>query len=123
MFRHHLIIGYKLIILQMLMVFVVASISVFISDWRGFVSVLLGGIAWVIPNLYFVHKLFKPKNIRDPQTLFKDFFLGEGIKLLFSAILIIFIIFLVPIKITGFLSGYIAAVAASFLMPFLKSKK
>jgi len=123
MFRHLLLTGYKLIILQLILLSIVAGVSVFVSDWRGFISVLLGGGAWIIPNIYFVRKLFKPKNARDAQTLLKDFFCGEGIKLLLSAGLIIFIMFLVSIKAGAFLSGYIATIAASFFMPLWLSPR
>jgi ATP synthase protein I len=121
MFRHHLAIGYKLIITQLILLSVAAGVALFVSDWRGFISVLLGGSAWIIPNLYFVRKLFKPETIRDSQALLKDFLLGEGVKLLLSAVLIVFILFFVSIKTLSFLSGYVAAITASFLMPFWAS--
>ena len=117
MFRHLLLTGYRLIILQLILLSIVAGVSIFISDWRGFISVLLGGGAWIVPSLYFVRKLFKP-NTRSAQTLLKDFLCGEGIKLLSSAGLIIFIVFFFSIKTGAFLSGYIATIAASFFMPF-----
>ncbi|CAL7963356.1 ATP synthase protein I [Gammaproteobacteria bacterium] len=117
MFRHLLLTGYKLIILQFILLSIVAGVSIFVSDWRGFISVLLGGGAWIVPSLYFVRKLFK-SNMRDAQVLLKDFLCGEGIKLLLSAGLIIFIVFFVSIKTGAFLSGYIATIAASFFMPF-----
>lgn len=121
MFRHHLAVGYKLIIAQLILLSIVAGISFFVGDWRSLFSVLLGGSAWIIPSLYFVRKLFKPKTIRDSQTLLKDFLLGEGVKLLLSFGLIVFILFFVSIKTPSFLSGYVAAITASFLMPLWAS--
>ena len=118
MFRYSLYIGYKLITLQLVLLGIVAGFFVFMSDWRGFISVLFGGSAWIIPSLYFVRKLFKPKNVRDAQALLKDFLCGEGIKLLLSAGLIILIIYFVSIKKGAFLSGYVTTIAASFFMPF-----
>ena len=123
MFRHYFITGYKLIILQLLILSVVAGFSVFKNGWHVFVSVLLGGSAWIIPSLYFVHKLFKSKATRDSLTLLKDFLLGEGVKLLLSVGLITVIIIFVPIETIGFISGYIAAISAAFLMPFVLLKK
>ena len=117
MFRHLLLMRYKLIVLQLILLSIVAGVSIFISDWYSFVSVLLGGSAWIVPNLYFVRKLFK-LNTCDAQILLKDFLCGEGIKLLLSTGLIIFIVFFISIKTGAFLSGYIATVAASFFMPF-----
>ncbi|MEI8055309.1 MAG: ATP synthase subunit I [bacterium] len=122
MFRRFLLIGYKLIILQLILLSIVAGASVFISDWRGFISVLLGGGAWIIPSLYFVRKLFK-SNMCDAQALLKNFLCGEAIKLLLSAGLIIFIVFFFSIKTGAFLSGYIATIAASFFTPFWLSPR
>ena len=124
MFRQYLLIGYKLIILQLSILLIVAGISVFLGDWRGAISVLLGGSAWIIPSLYFVRKLFKPNTARNSEELLKDFLLGEALKILFSAGLIIFIMLFIPVKTTNFIGGYISTIAASFLIPFwVKNKK
>ena len=112
--------GYKLIVLQLILLSVVAGI--FISDWRGFASVLLGGSAWIIPSLYFVRRLFKP-GVYDARALLKGFFYGEGIKLLLSAGLVAFIAFFFSIKTGAFLSGYVATITASFFMPFWLSPR
>ncbi|EKE00558.1 MAG: ATP synthase protein I [uncultured bacterium] len=117
MFRQLLLVGYRLIVLQLILLGIVAGVFVFINDWWGLVSVLLGGSSWILPSLYFVRKLFKPTTKRDSQNLLKDFLLGEGVKLLLSAGLITLIILFVPIQTGAFLCGYIAAIAASFFMP------
>ena len=111
--------GYRLIVMQLVLLGIVAGIFVFIYDWYSVASVLLGGCAWIVPSLYFVRKLFKPKINRDSQALLKDFLLGEGIKLLLSAGLITLILLFCAIKTGAFLSGYGAAVAASFFTPLL----
>jgi ATP synthase protein I len=118
MFQNYLISGYKLIGLQLLLLSIVSGIFIFIHDWRGFFSALSGGSAWIIPNLYFIHKLFKPKTNRDPQALAKSFLWGEGMKLLLSAGLIIIIMWLFEVKTTAFILGYVAAIGAIFLTPF-----
>lgn len=109
--------------LQLFLLGIVALIAILTGPWHNAISVLLGGSAWIIPNLYFVRKLFKPKTTRDSHALLKDFFLGEGIKLLSSVGLIAIIVCFIPVKTMSFISGYIAAIAASFFMPLLFIKK
>lgn len=118
MFRRSLLVGYKLIILQSGMLSIVAGIMFATKGWSDFVAALLGGCAWIFPSLYFVHKVFTPKVKHDIKTLYKDFFWGEGLKLLLSAGLIILFKLLLPLKLGAFLLGYIVVVAASFLLPF-----
>ena len=98
---------------------IVAGIYIFTDTWRGFVSVVLGGSAWIIPSMYFSHKLFNQKTILNLHALLKNFLLGEGVKLLLSAGLIILFIFIFPVQTKSFLVGYIATIAASFFMLFL----
>ena len=124
MLRNFLLAGYRLIIIQLILLGITAGVFAFVSGWHSSVSALLGGSAWIIPNLYFIRKLFKPKAKRTPQTMANDFFWGEGIKLLLSAGLIIIILLTFTIKVWGVLSGYVAAIATSFLLPLLyKTKK
>jgi len=89
------------------------------TDWSGTVSILLGGSAWIIPNLYFIHKMFKPQTKRDAKDLLKDFLVGEGLKLLISIGLIVTIMRFFSVKPVELVSGYIATVIASFFTPLL----
>ena len=118
MLQKYLATGYKLIFTQLVLLAILALSILFIQGLLGFTSVLLGGCAWIIPNLYFVHKLFKNKTTLDAQTLLKSFFIAEGVKLLSSIGLIIVFVLFFNIETWAFLCGYIAAIAASFLVPF-----
>jgi ATP synthase protein I len=118
MLQQYLAVGYRLIIAQLILLSVVAGFFIAADDRLGFISVLLGGSAWIIPSLYFVHKLFKARTNWNAQALLKAFLMGEGIKFLLSIGLIISIVLFVTIKTWAFLCGYIAVIAASLLMPF-----
>jgi ATP synthase protein I len=119
MLRNHLLAGYKLIILQLILLSIVIGIFGFANNWLGAFSSLLGGVAWIIPSLYFVRKLFNSKKNKDSQALAKAFIIGEGVKLLLSIGLAALTIIFLNVSTGAFLSGYTAAIAASFLMPFL----
>lgn len=112
---------YKIIYLQIIAVIIIALVWLFFKGLQDFYSVLLGGLTWIIPSFYFVRKTF---NIRasknnEPQlsNMAKKFFIGEALKLLFSAILIVFCLKFLPIVLLPFLSGYIIAIMSLWLMP------
>lgn len=123
MYKRLLITGYKLIILQLILLIAVGILFGVLGTWNNFPSVILGGSAWIIPNIYFVLKVFKNKNNTDASSIAKNFMIGESIKLLLSVILIILIVLLIPITKIAFLGGYIATIVATFATPFLIAKK
>ena len=95
----------------------VAGIMLVTKGQSDFVDVLLGGCAWILPSLYFVHKVFNSKVKRNIKDLYKDFFWGEGLKLLLSAGLIILFKLSLQLKLGAFILGYITVVVASFVLP------
>lgn len=114
--------GIKLIILQLILLLIVSLLFGIFDAWYNIPSVILGGSAWVIPSWYFVVKVGKKDHGHSASAIIKSFAIGEGIKLLLSIILIIAIILLIPIVTIAFLSGYIAAITAALVLPFLMAK-
>jgi ATP synthase protein I len=117
MFRNHLLTGYKLIIWQLILLSIVAVFFIYKNNWHSLTSAVLGGSAWILPSLYFVHRLFNSKKNKNAQDLAKAFVTGEGMKLLLSIGLVALSAAFLNIKTGAFLSGYVAAIMASFLMP------
>lgn len=105
------------ILLQLFALTIMALIFAFINGWLGFKSVILGGSAWIIPNLYFICKMQQKKIAYKHYELLKVFFLYEAIKLLLSFSIILLILALFTINKLGFLSGYVIIILTSFLMP------
>lgn len=50
-------------------------------------SALLGGLAYVIPNAWFVKRAFNDSGQLTPQTILNRFYLGEAGKLFLTAII------------------------------------
>jgi F0F1-type ATP synthase assembly protein I len=100
---------------QLVLLGVVAAGFIFIKGWPGFTSVLLGGSAWFIPNLYFLGKIRQIRVTFDNQKMLKEFFYGELIKLLLSFSMVTVIFLVCNIDRISFLSGYIFMVVVSFL--------
>lgn len=114
---------YKIIYLQIITVLLAAIIWLFFKGKYEFASTLLGGICWIIPSFYFVKKTFNiraaQKNTAQLGNLAKRFFIGEVLKLLLSAVLIILCLKFLPIILLPFLSGFIIAVMSLWLMPLI----
>jgi F0F1-type ATP synthase assembly protein I len=115
MLRNYFIMGRKLIALQLAMLGAVVLYFLIKHNWFSAYSALLGGVAWSLPTLYFIYRLFRSNS-------YKNFIFIEGIKLLFSISLIIFIVFFIHIDIISFIIGYIATISAAFFMPLLLIK-
>lgn len=100
--------------LQLLGVMLIAIAWFFYQGAYAFLAALLGGVAWIIPNLYFLRKIFKVNQPRNLQAVTKDFFIGEAVKLFISAVLIVLFLKLFTVDLLPFLTGYVGVVVMSF---------
>lgn len=83
-------------------------------------SVLLGGLVWLLPNLYFAAKVFAkvgPKT--TSQGLLRNFYQAEIIKLALYAILFIVVVKFLSMAVLPLLIGYAVAQIAFWSAPFL----
>lgn len=112
----------KLIFLQISIVVVLAILWWGFKDIKYSYSALLGGMACIFPSWYFIHKFFKNRQ-RSPQTILKDFYVGEMLKLFLSVVLLVLIVKYIPVHLLAVITGYIAACLAVWGMPFLLIKQ
>ncbi len=110
--------AYKLVLLQIAVV-----LGLFVGWWlfkdiKAGYSALLGGLACVIPSLYFVKKLFSSKE-RSMKKIMFDFYIGEFSKLLLSAVLLVLIFKYLPVKLIPLITGFIGAYMAIWLAPLV----
>lgn len=116
--------AYQLVFLQLA---VVAGFAFFISlikDSHEGVSVLLGGLAYVLPNLLFVWRVFRYAGTAQMVQFLTAFFVGEMLKLILGAILFLVIVKYLPVSLLSVLAGYIGAIVAFWMVSFwLFSKK
>jgi F0F1-type ATP synthase assembly protein I len=88
----------------------------FFFAWRGMnvgCSVLLGGVVWLLPNFYFVHKVFS--KIGAGRIILRTFYRAEITKLLVSAVLFIVVSKIFAVNMPAFLIGFIAAQSTFWL--------
>lgn len=112
------IIAYRLVGLQALVVVIIAlcwSMEGATSIW----STLLGGVACVLPSFCFARRFFATTSARSSKKIISTFYVGEVIKLAFSAVLVLLIILFIPVAIVPFITGFIGAQLGFWLAPVL----
>ncbi|MCK4870999.1 MAG: ATP synthase subunit I [Gammaproteobacteria bacterium] len=108
----------KLIVAQLIVLFVIFLLWWYLRSFWYALSAALGGAACVLPSIYFVRKVFTDKE-RSQQKILHDFYVAEAVKLLLSVVLLVLLIKLLPVKLLAALSGYIGAYLAIWFMPLL----
>jgi ATP synthase protein I len=100
----------RLIALQMLAALIVAAAFWLNSELVSSISVILGGLAAVLPGLFFTFCFFAAPFARQVERIIKVFYWGEVIKLLSSAALMIAIPKIWPsINLLAFFTGFAIA--------------
>lgn len=111
-------IAYRLVGLQAMIVFVIALGWWIKGMIEGF-SVLLGGTASLLPGLFFAHRLFSTTSPQAVKRIMINFYLGEVIKLAFSAVLVIVIVLYIPVSIILFTMGFMGVQFGFWLAPLV----
>jgi F0F1-type ATP synthase assembly protein I len=115
--------AYQILIFQLAIVLLLAIVVLFFKQelWCG-LSILLGGLAYLIPSLLLIAKFFsafaiyKHKNSKGEKLLIA-FYSGELLKLIFSFILLLLLFHFIPVKIIFVLTGYGAASLSLLFLP------
>jgi len=110
--------AYSILIFQLMIVLLVASVVLFFSNWHSGISVLLGGAAYLIPSIFLIIKTF-PFRVAagEGDKILGNFYRGELIKLVLSFVLLLLLFRFIPVKIIFVLIGYGAASLALLLLP------
>ncbi|WP_404400842.1 ATP synthase subunit I [Idiomarina seosinensis] len=112
------------IIAGQLMVLALLTIIVTLSfTGSAAAAVLLGGLSAIVPNALFALIAFLHSGARANQKVVKSFFIGEGVKLLLTAVFISALFVLTNLSPLWLLGGFVGAVFAQWIAPilFLKS--
>lgn len=112
------VIAYRLVGLQAIIV-VVFALGWWIKGVIEGLSVLLGGMACLLPSLYFARRLFASTSPRVVKQSMVNFYLGEVIKLALSSGLVIVIILYLPVFIVPFIMGFVGAQFGFWLAPLV----
>ncbi len=108
--------AYYIVALQLLGVVVLAVLALLITGKTSSLSVLMGGMAYGLPNLAFVWRVFRYSGARQMTQFMAAFFIGEMIKLFLSAILFIVIVKCLPVSLLSVLIGFVGAIVSFWVV-------
>lgn len=111
--------AYQLIVWQLFVIVGIALILLLLQGIQQSWSALLGGLAYCLPNLFFVWRLFSYANVRTALRFVIAFFAGEVAKLTFSGILFVLIIKFLPVSSLSVLIGFLGAIISFWLISII----
>jgi ATP synthase protein I len=107
--------AYQIIYWQLILIMGLALVLFILQGIQSGVSALLGGLAYWLPTLLFVWRVFARTTARAAKQFLLMFVAGEGVKLLLSAVLFVLVIKYVPVKLSSVLIGFIGAVVSFWI--------
>lgn len=107
--------AYRIVKLQLAGVIVLTLIALILHGRTRGVSVLLGGLAYVLPTLVFVWRVFRYARASEMTHFLAAFFMGEMLKLGFAAFLFLMIVKYLPVSLLSVLVGFIGAIVSFWI--------
>jgi len=104
---------------SIVVVLVCALIIYFYWGLSYAVSALAGGGVAIIPNCVFAYKAFKYAGAKSSKLVVNSFFSGVKLKMLITAILLVFTFKLIVIMPIAFFGTFCLVMAMPLLTPFL----
>lgn len=86
----------------------------------AFYSSLLGGLIFIVPNAYFVHRMFRHQGARAAPMMVAEVFKGEAVKFSLTAVLFAAVFLLIePVNVPALLFTFAVMVIAGAVVPWL----
>lgn len=104
--------AYRIVVWQLAGVAILAMLALIVSGVTNGLSVLAGGLAYGLPNLVFVWRVFRFVGAQEMTQFLTAFFAGEALKLILSAILFLFIVKYLPVSLLSTLVGFVGAIVS-----------
>jgi len=112
-------IAYQQIAFSIVVVLVCALITYFCWGLAYAKSALAGGVIAIIPNGIFAYKAFKYAGAKSSKLVVNSFFSGVKLKMLVTAILLVFAFKLIVILPVAFFGTFCLVMSLPLLAPFL----
>ncbi|HVE44233.1 MAG TPA: ATP synthase subunit I [Gammaproteobacteria bacterium] len=107
--------AFSIVINQIMGVLLLTLAAILLKDLRIGGSVLAGGLAYVLPNLFFVFWVFRYTGAHQMNKFVAAFFAGEAIKLFLSGILFLYIVKYLPVSLLSVLVGFVGAIISFWI--------
>ena len=109
----------RFLVCQLGMVLMAVVIGWSVWGTMGGQSALLGGLVSVVPNSYFICKLFKYQHAREAHQIVRAFYQGEAVKLGLSAALFAGVFLWLHVMPAVFMIAYISVQGVFWLAPLI----
>lgn len=110
--------AYRIVYWQLVVVTVLALVAGVLHGLVSGYSVLAGGLAYGLPNLIFVWRVFRFAGASEMTKFLVAFYFGEAFKLIFSGILFIVIVKYLPVSLLSVLVGFIGSIVSFWVVCF-----
>src|SRR3990167_1807437 len=111
--------AYRIVYWQLAIVMVLALLAGVFRGPQNGLSVLAGGVVYVLPNILFVWRVFNYVWARQVEKFIFAFFIGEMAKLIVSAVLFILVVNHFAVNTVWTLIGYVGAILAFWAACFV----
>lgn len=108
--------AYQIVIKQLGCIAAYSILALVFGRPRIGFSVLLGGLAYGLPNLVFVWRVFRYAGASQMAQFMSAFFIGEMVKLILSAILFLIIVKYLPVSLLSVLAGLVGAIVSFWIV-------
>lgn len=109
----------RLIICQLSITILIATVFALLWNVTAAMSALLGGLVSIVPTAYFAIKLFKYHGARAARQIVNGFYKGEALKIALTAILFTLVFKFFTIIPLVFLAVYILAQMVFWFAPLI----
>jgi len=117
--------AYRLVWSQLVLTIVIASLLFAYIGSESAYSALLGGLAYILPNVWFVRLAFRDSGRSTPQLILSRFYLGETGKLVLTGIVFALCFLLVkPLHVGALFLTYIMMIIVNLAgLALISAKK
>lgn len=102
--------AYQIILWQLVGVVVLSLLAWPIAGSKAAYSVLAGGLAYGLPNLLLVWRVFRYASVQQMNQFMAAFFFGEMLKLFLSGFLFLLVVKYLPVSLLSVLTGFAGAI-------------
>ena len=87
------------------------------------ISALLGGLVAIVPSALFAKKMFRYQGARAARQIVKNFYFGEALKILSTAILFALVFIVYKVSPLAFFFTYIMVLMTHWFAPLIFANK
>src|SRR3990167_6986381 len=107
--------AYQIVFYQLIGIVILAVLAIAVSGVANGLALFAGGMAYGLPNLFFVWRVFRFAGAHQMTQFMASFFIGELLKLILSAMLFLMIVKTLPVSLLSMLIGFIGAIVSFWI--------